>query len=177
MGVVPGKLCFGLLLGAFLCVPLAFAEWTSQLEAGGKVRVDPTTNRATVTRHGVSTPLWDGVHQLQDGSVITVHNGQVVPNEDILRAREQPPAPVTDQAQVWVGTPIIGLSPCERLVRRVCGEAQQCSQAPACGPAQQLLDMERDERAKSHNPGSMTYSSGQCQEAAKDTEFFRQCTP
>jgi hypothetical protein len=177
MSDMPGKWCFGLWLVAFLCAPPAWAEWRSQLEAGGQVSVDPTTNRATVTRQGVSTPLWDGVHRLEDGSVITVRSGQVVPNQSILRAREQPPEPVTDQAQAWVGTPIVGLSPCEQLVRRVCGDQQQCSQAPACGPAQQLLDMERDERAKSLNPDSMSYSSGQCQEAARDPEFFRQCLP
>jgi hypothetical protein len=177
MGAMPGKLCFALLLSGFLYIPGALSEWTSQLEAGGKVSVDPTTNRATVTRQGVSTPLWDGVHRLQDGSVITVRSGQVVPNEEILRAREPAPEAVTDEAQAWVGTPFVGLSPCEKLVRRVCGDVQQCSQAPACDPAQQLLDMERQERANSRNPGSMTYSSGQCQEAARDTEFFRQCTP
>jgi hypothetical protein len=176
MGAMPVKVCFGLLLAACLCAPAAFAEWTSELQAGGKVSVDPNTNRATVTRHGVSTPLWDGVHRLQDGSVITVRSGQVVPNEEILRARKPQPA-VTDEAQAWVGTPIVGLSPCEKLVRRVCGETQQCSQAPACDPAQQLLTMERQERANSNNPGAMTYSSGQCQEAAKDKEFFRQCAP
>jgi hypothetical protein len=177
MDAMPEKLCFALLLGAFLCASPAFAEWTSQLEAGGKVSVDPTTNRATVTRQGVSTPLWDGVHRLQDGSVITVRSGQVVPNEEILRAREQRPKALTDEAQAWVGTPIVGLSPCEKLVRRVCGDTQQCSQAPACDPARQLLDMERQERANSTHPGSMTYSSGQCQEATRDTEFFRQCAP
>jgi hypothetical protein len=174
---MPGKWGFGLVVGACLLLPPAFGEWTSQLEAGGRVSVDPATNRATVTRQGVSTPLWDGVHRLEDGTVITVHSGQVVPNADILRARERPPEPLTDQAQAWVGTPIVGLSPCEGLVRRVCGERQQCRQAQACGPAQQLLEMERDERARSRNPGSMTYSSGQCQEADRDAEFFRPCPP
>lgn len=154
-----------------------YADWNAQLESGGRVSVDPTSNRATVTRDGVSTPLWDGVHRLKDGSVITVRSGQVVPNEQILRAREQPPQPLTDQAQGWVGTPIDGYSPCERLVRSVCGVDQHCGQETACKAAQQLLDMERDERAKSHHPDTMTYSSGQCQEAFKDKEFFRQCPP
>lgn len=177
MCAVPVKSGMGLVLGVFLCVPAVFAGWTGQLEAGGTVSVDPTSNRVTVTREGVSTPLWDGVHRLKDGSVITVRSGQVVPNKEILHAREQPSEPVTDQAQSWVGMPIVGLSPCEQLLRRVCGERQQCGQAEACGPVQQLLELERTERAKSRNPGSMTYSSGQCQEAAKDSEFFRPCLP
>jgi hypothetical protein len=176
MRAMPGKLYFALLLTGVLYMPLVLSDWTSKLEAGGQVRVDPTTNRVTVTRDGVSTPLWDGVHRLEDGSVITVRSGQVVPNEEILRARKPQP-PAIDEAQAWVGTPIVGLSPCEKLVRRVCGDMQQCRQVPACDPAQQLLDMERKERAASDNPGGMTYSSGQCQEAVKDTEFFRQCTP
>lgn len=149
------------------------AEWSSRLEAGGEVNVDPRTNRATITRDGVTTPAWDGVHQLQDGSTLTIRAGQAVPNQEILRARQQPPPAVTDQASAWVGTPIVGFSPCEQLVRRVCGKNQGCEAEPACKPARQLLDMEEEERSGS--PQNMTYSSGQCMEALKDSEFFGQC--
>ena len=76
-----------------------------------------------------------------------------------------------------MGTPFAGYSPCERLVRSVCGVDEHCGQETACKAAQQLLDMERDERANSHHPDTMTYSSGQCQEAFRDKEFFRQCPP
>jgi len=160
-----------------LAVPPVFAQWKAQLDSGGQVSVDPTSNRVTVTRDGVTTPLWDGVHRLQDGTAITVKSGQVVPNAAILRAREQRPPPVTDQAQVWVGQLIQGDSPCERLMRRVCGGDQQCDQSPACAPARQLLEMERQERSASRAPDTMTYSSGQCMEAAKDMDFFRACAP
>lgn len=160
------------LMLVFLLASPALAEWSSQLEGGGEVRVDPDTNRATITRHGVTTPAWDGVHRLQDGSALTIRSGQAVPNEGILRAR-QPPPPVTDQASAWVGTPIVGLSPCEQLVQRVCGENQGCAGTPACKPSQQLLAMEREERAGS--PDNMTYGSGQCMEALKDKEFFSEC--
>lgn len=161
-----------------LAVTAVSAQWKAQLDSGGQVSVDPQSNRATVTRGGVTTPLWDGVHRLQDGSVITVKSGQVVPNEAILRAREQPvKPPVTDQAQTWVGQVIQGESPCERLVRQVCGDTQQCGQAPGCNPARQLLAMEREERSKSRAPDTMTYSSGQCMEAAKDLQLFRPCAP
>lgn len=151
------------------------ADWQAQLEQGGQVSVDPRSNRVTVTRDGVTTPLWDGVHRLRDGSVIRVRAGQIVPNEAILRAREQPPAPVSDPAQAWVGQPIQGSSPCERLVERVCGPRGRCADSPACDPAHQLLDRERAERADSDAPGTMTYTSGQCLQADRDTGFFRTC--
>lgn len=168
--------CLALLYVLAAVGPPAGAAWSAQLEDGGQVRVDPQSNRVTVTRDGVTTPLWDGVHRLQDGSVITVRSGQVVPNEDILRARKPQP-PVTDQAQAWVGQTIQGESPCERLVREICGERGQCETSPACDPARQLLDMEHRERAGSERPDLMTYSSGQCMEAAKDRQFFRACKP
>jgi len=173
MGTILKKFRFPLLLTFLLSLAPALAQWTSRLENGGDIVVDPSTNRATVTRNGVTTPLWDGVHRLEDGTVLTVRSGQVVPNEGILRARKPQPT-VTDQAAIWVGTPIIGVAPCEQLVERVCGVNKRCNDAPACAPARQLLEMEREERSKSDHPGNMTYSSGQCKEAAKD-EFFSEC--
>jgi hypothetical protein len=174
------RIAFQTALTVVLCCSggwqVASAEWSSELESGGTVHVDPTTNRATVTRDGVSTQLWDGVHRLEDGSSVTVRSGQVVPNEAILRAREPQP-PVTDQAETWVGIPISGSSPCEQLVRRVCGENNQCGDAAGCEPAQQLLEMERTERANSDDPRAMSYSSGQCKEAEKDRDYFRLCPP
>lgn len=158
-------------------VPVAFAtDWSSRLEDGGEVRVDPRTNRATITRDGVTTQAWDGVHRLRDGSTLTIRAGQAVPNEGILQARKLPPLPVTDQADAWVGTPIVGKSPCEKLVDAVCGADELCAQAPACAPARQLLDMERGERAEAAMASRMTYSSGQCMEAFKDKAFFTPCT-
>ena len=152
----------------------AQAQWSSQLESGGQVSVDPETNRATITRDGVTTQAWDGVHQLEDGTTLIIRSGQAVPTQGILRARQQPPAPVTDPAGAWVGTPIVGLSPCEQLVQRVCGVNQRCQQAPACAPARQLLSMEREER-ESGSQDNMTYSSGQCMEAIRDKDFFSEC--
>lgn len=167
------SVCPALLLA--LAMP-AVAAWNAQLQNGGQVRVDPETNRATVTRDGVTTPLWDGVHRLEDGSVITVRSGQVVPNEAILRARKPPPPP-TDKAQTWVGRVIDGESPCERLVREVCGARGQCDTGQACDAARQLLDMEHRERAGSERPDLTTYSSGQCIEAGRDRQFFQVCRP
>jgi hypothetical protein len=154
------------------------ADWRAQLDRGGQVTVDPESNRATVTRDGVTTPLWDGVHRLQDGSVITVRSGQVVPNEDILRARDLPALPPdTDPAEAWVGQRIVGESPCQRLVARVCGDHEQCQKSPACDPAHQLLDRELGERTASRTPDAMTYTSGQCMQADRDRQFFKTCDP
>ena len=98
------------------------ADWSSQLKGGGTVSVDPDTNRATVTRGGVTTQLWDGAHRLQDGSIIITNRGVAIPNESILESRQlQPP-----ETEEWEGVRIVGTSPCERLVRRVCGDEDQC---------------------------------------------------
>lgn len=177
MGAMVKSIRLVVLASLVLTAAAVHAEWKAKLDSGGQVVVDPDSNRVTVTRDGVTTPLWDGVHRLKDGSVITVRKGQVVPNEAILRAREQPKPPVTDQAQTWEGYAIQGESPCERLVQRTCGAQQQCAQAPGCDLARQLLDMERDERAKAWTPDTMTYSSGQCMEAAKDPQLFADCAP
>jgi hypothetical protein len=153
-------------------------QWKSRLEGGGRVVVDPMTNRIMVERNGVKTQLWDGVHRLKDGSSITVHSGQVVPSESILRAREQrgmPEEGETTGAEMWIGAPIVGSSPCEKLVERVCGEGGACGSSDACAPARQLLQMEQQERAAQATPNRMTYASGQCQEADRDREFFATC--
>ena len=146
--------------------------WTGTLKGGGEVSVDPVTNRTTVTRHGVQSQLWDGVHRLQDGSYIIVNSGQVIPNKAILDARR----PVLQRdIEAWEGARIEGDSPCERLVHRVCGLTQACTDQPACNPALQLLEMENGERAASADPNFMTYTSNQCQQADIDRGFFTSC--
>ena len=66
------------------------------LQHGGVVTVDPDTNRATVTQRGVTTPLWDGTHRLEDGSVLIINRGVTVPNRAILDSRQLPPAEAED---------------------------------------------------------------------------------
>ncbi|MGD8615561.1 MAG: hypothetical protein PVI91_07870 [Gammaproteobacteria bacterium] len=179
----PWGMLWWLLVAGLLCavsIPLALqaAQWSGKLKGGGKVTVDPRTNRIMVEKNGVQTQLWDGVHRLQDGSSITVHSGQVVPNQEILRAREGRGVPEEGEgtaAEMWIGAPIVGYSPCEKLVRRVCGEAAECADSPGCPPARQLLQMEEQERAADPTPNRMTYASGQCQEADRDREFFATC--
>jgi hypothetical protein len=164
-----------LLVMSLLILPAIAQEagaWSSQLRSGETVQVDPKTNRATITRGGVTSQLWDGAHRMQDGSILITKHGVAVPNQAILQSRElQPP-----EVEEWQGVRIVGTSPCERLVRRVCGEQNQCSDAQACDPSQQLLARETEERNASKNPGLMTYTSGQCLTAMKNRGFFTACT-
>ena len=160
-----------LLLSVMLPIAVTAADWTAQLKGGGTVSVDPNTNRATVTQGGVTSQIWDGAHRLQDGTILITNRGVAIPNESILESRQIKP-PETEE---WEGVRIVGTSPCERLVRRVCGDEDQCTDAEACGPSRQLLDMESDERNASKNRGLMTYTSGQCLKALKARGFFANC--
>lgn len=155
-----------------LCGTIAWSaygsEWTTRLQGGGEVRVDPTTNRATIVKHGVEKPLWDGVHRREDGSTLIIRSGVVVPNVEILEARDQP-------SESWPVRRIVGYSPCERLRTEVCGKANECANRPGCAAAGQLLEMEEHERQVSGNSNFTTYTSNQCQRAQGDREFFAIC--
>lgn len=155
-----------------LSASLAAADWTSQLEGGGVVSVDPDTRRATVTTDGVTTPLWNGVHRMQDGSALIINNGEAVPGDTPDTPRRLPPVEDAD----WEGALIAGFSPCEQLTHQVCGLHNECASATACSPARQLLTMEQDERTRARDGSRMTYSSGQCQQASKDRAYFSVCT-
>ena len=159
-----------ILLAAFILPALA-ADWSSTLQDGSTVTVDPYTNRATVYRDGVATPLWNGVHRMQDGSSLIVNHGLAVPTENIIESRRLPP-PKTEE---WEDVNIVGYTPCEQLVRQVCGRQGECLDAESCDPAQQLLAMEDEERNNAANRNLMTFTSGQCLSAMKDREYFRQC--
>lgn len=160
------------------------AAWTAKLEDGGTVRVDPRTKRATVIKNGVETQLWDGVHRLRDGSTLIVESGQAVPTEEIYEAREQP-VPLTPPEEgrgattaeeaAEQGTPMVGGSPCQRLVRRSCGPEDRCGQAQGCDLARQLLDMEREERRRGSQLEKMTFTSRKCAREFNNFELFPLC--
>lgn len=160
-------LCAGLTLSATIS-----AEWSSGLQGGGTVTVDPDTRRATITRDGVTTPLWDGVHRLQDGSAMIVNDGEVVTGTPADRPHRLPPPEPSD----WEGMPIAGYSPCEKLVHRVCGLNNECLRAEDCDLGKQLLTMERDERVNARDGSRMTYTSGQCAKALHDDVNFSRCS-
>ena len=156
-------------------LPALADNWTSTLVGGGVVTVDPDTQRATVTRDGVTTPLWNGVHRMQDGSALIVNQGEAVPG---VPAPRRPPHQLPPpEAEDWEGALISGYSPCEQLTHHVCGLHNECATARACSPSRQLLAMEQEERAKEADSSRMTYTSGQCINAKKDVEYFSACRP
>lgn len=169
--------CFWLVLALTgLPATAPAGQWSRQLEAGGEVSVDPVTRRATVTRDGVSTQLWDGVHKLQDGSTIIIHSGQMVPNEQLLNMPVTPQEPETETDEAALPRPIVGPSPCQMLVSRVCGESLACAGAEACSLSRQMLEREWQERRSSGNPGYTTRTSAQCVQSEQDQAWFKTCT-
>lgn len=66
-------------------------------------------------------------------------------------------------------------SPCSALLRRVCGKDNQCSSTPACKAAQQLADMEIQERLSSADPELNPRAAGHCTQALLDKDFFLPC--
>lgn len=157
-----------------LAAPLQATAWDSSLSGGrGDVTIHDD-NRATVRQGGVDRPLWDGTHRLEDGSTLIIRQGIAVPNPAILESRRQLQLPKPED---WDGMRIVGTSPCERLERKVCGAENECLATEACPASRQLVDREWEERRASHNTGYMTPTSGQCQQALEDQEFFVKCLP
>ncbi len=72
-------------------------------------------------RQGESQPLWDGVHQLDNGAVIIVRDGVVVMDAELLESHERQQREMEQVA-------------CMQLVRKVCGIHNECQQHPACDP-------------------------------------------
>ena len=229
----------GFLLAVLMGVaaPLPADTWQGNLEGGGVVRIDPVTRKPTVYYNGGSSLLWDGAHEMEDGSVITIRDGVVVPDETMFStwSRMEPgekslqaasceklvrkvcgfhsecsggrpcylarqlsrleksemmglpeggSAPSTAECEKGLSDPAMfpacdkaseeKVTPCIKLVTKVCGDQGQCSAATACEPARQLLVMEREERLESKDPDAITDSGMQCKEAL-DNKFFKKC--
>jgi hypothetical protein len=167
------NLALVLLVALAATAPCALGQaWTSRLQDGSRIEVDPRTNRAMVySPNGVVTPLWDGVHRLEDGSSVTVRSGVMVPNREVLELRQGAPA------APGPGFVAGHSSPCVTLVRKVCGLHQECAAQSACSYAKQLRSIELDEQRE----GSESFSGGlletpsQCADALQDEEFFVPC--
>jgi hypothetical protein len=174
------------IIALLLSAPAAY-PWTSQLQGGGEIVVDPDTRRPVFIQNGVQTQLWDGVHRLDDGSVVTVKEGRVVPTQQMLDAPSA--APETDDATqeptAEAEPPLDGRAPppagdlggasrCEVLVLRMCGADRRCSRSPACLAARQLGELEREERIRGAGPEAMLAIAAQCEEAAASA-FFEPC--
>jgi hypothetical protein len=169
MNIVSGAMIL-MLAGLSVSTSIA-ADWSSGMQGGGVVTVDSASSRASITRDGVTSPLWDGVHLLQDGSAMIINNGVVVTGASADTPHQLPPP----EAAEWEGMPVVGYSPCEQLTRRVCGLQNECATAGACNPSQQLLTMEQAERSKAEDGSRMTFTSGQCLKAMHDEAYFLPC--
>lgn len=108
--------------------------------------------------------MWDGTHQLEDGSVVIVRDGQVVPTEGMINTWAAEPG----------AEPTMREHHCEQLVRKVCGFNNECSASRPCVLANQLLRMEREEQRHAP-PGSgpfpQTETSKECLNAMSNPVF------
>jgi hypothetical protein len=135
--------------------------WSGTLRDGSQLRVDPETRRAVRDQEGSQRPMWDGVHRLDDGSVVIIRDGTAVPTRQMLETWDSGPAPQTTQA-----------SPeCERLVQRVCGHQDACGQSGPCLAARKLLQ-EAVPTAPDSPAGAPTGApEGACAKALSDPAF------
>lgn len=164
------KKSLALTLLLLLSLPLvALAQtWTGTLQGGGVVTVDPNTNKATLYTDKGSTQMWDGAHRLQDGSVIIIDNGIVTSGAGSHQT------PITPPVASEPGVSAPASSVCVELVIKVCGFNGECSDKPACSPARQLMQLERDEAWQSRSQGP-NKTSGQCREALQNEDYFARC--
>jgi hypothetical protein len=151
------NLALVLLVALAITAPCALGQaWTSRLQDGSRIEVDPRTNRAMVySPNGVVTPVRSGV---------------MVPNREVLELRQG--APATPGRAFVAGHS----SPCVTLVRKVCGLHEECAAQPACSYAKQLRSIELDEqRGGPGSSGGLLETPSQCADALQDEEFFVPC--
>lgn len=144
--------------------PAVAGSWTGTLHDGSVLKVDPETRRPMRYDNGGTVLLWDGTHRLENGAVVIVRDGAIVPTEEML--------------DTWAVEP--GAEPqmrgryCEQLVRKTCGFNDECARAQPCVLARQLLRMERDEQRRTPI-GSGRYpntdSTSECLDAMGNTAF------
>ncbi|MBK1719663.1 hypothetical protein CKO27_18800 [Thiocystis violacea] len=132
--LAPGRrLAF--VLVTLIAGPGLASDWTGSLHDGSRLEVDPSTHKAWRLDGGQRAPLWDGVHRLDDGSVLIIRDGIAVPNAGMLETWDQP----TPQ-QVSPAVP----EDCRALIRRVCGENERCGATEPCRLARELSDMAKE---------------------------------
>jgi hypothetical protein len=158
-----------------VCVVLTFSplfagyaavagSWTGTLHDGSVLKVDPQTRRPMRYYNGGTAQLWDGTHQLEDGSVVIVREGAIVPTEGMLDTWEAEPGAEPGMRGRY----------CEQLVRKTCGFNDECSQSSPCVLARQLLRMEREEQRRAPigaGPHPNTEFTSQCLDAMANTAF------
>jgi hypothetical protein len=143
--------------------PVMAADWQGTLLDGSQVEVDSTTHRAWHREGNRVKPLWDGVHQLEDGSVVIVSHGTAVPTQQML--------------ETWMHAPEeesrLVTSACDDLIERVCGRDHRCATSQACGLAHQLRDMAAGTFAKGMDADARINTGDQCREALANPFFVR----
>jgi hypothetical protein len=165
----PMRVAFICLLG--LSLPSQAADWRARLPDGSGVEVDVDTRRAWRLEDGQRTPLWDGVHRLDDGSVVIVRDGVAVPNPEMLETwNEAPPRRPRDLEQ--------DTRPCLELVKRVCGEgaggSAACAGSEPCRLARELLEMSAESLPVEAEIQAESSVGTQCREAMTNA-FFAPC--
>lgn len=157
----------GLVLGTTAAWAAGDADaWSRAGERGEAIRIDPSTQRATVTgSDGTSRPLWDGVHRLEDGRTLIIRSGVVVQDVD-MSASKREPLRIQEDAEA--------VSPCVALTRRVCGLKSECESANACGLARQLQKFEDEERHERPDIAPQTILR-QCRDALSNPTIFPGC--
>jgi hypothetical protein len=137
-------------------LPTTMAEtWSGTLRDGSQLRVDPDTHRAVRDQGGYQRPMWDGVHRLDDGSVVIIRDGTAVPTTQMLETWDS--GPEVKEAQ--------GGADCQRLVQRVCGPQDACGDAAPCASARAL----RDQAGQSGSEGATGQDA--CAKALSDPAF------
>jgi len=139
-------------------------SWTSSLQDGSVLKVDPDSRRATRYYNGGVAPLWDGTHRLEDGSVVIVRDGQAVPTESMLNSWAAEPGSEPRMRERY----------CDQLVRKVCGFQNECGRSQPCVLARQLLNMEHEQQRRApmgSGPAPHTVSTGECQDALSSPAF------
>lgn len=154
---------FWVLLSWLPLAPVMAADWQGTLSDGSHVEVDAATHRAWHRQGDRVEPLWDGVHQLQDGSVVIVRHGTAVPTQRML--------------ETWMHSPEeesrLATSACDDLVKQVCGEDNRCATSQPCGLAHQLRDMAEGKLAKGTDAAARVRTGDQCREALANPFFVR----
>lgn len=143
--------------GLALLLPSLAEAWSGTMPDGSQLRVDPGTRRALRDQGGATRPMWDGVHRLDDGSVVIIRDGTAVPTRQMM--------------ETWQGGPEAGATQpggeCERLVQRVCGPDDGCGQAAPCVSARKL----RDEAARPGPEGAAGVGQQACVQALSDPAY------
>ena len=139
------------------------------LEDGRAVTIDSATQQATID-DSANKPLWDGVHRLNDGSVMIIQDGVVISGGRQTPVTQDPlNAPLASKTEYQI-------SPCVQLSINTCGFNGQCKDSAACLTAKQLVNLELEEQVRHLNAvGDSTVD--QCRKLLNDKRYFADCQP